>query len=105
MASVTNTKEEGLETLIVNWLVTRNGYEHGDNADYNKEYAVDETRLFRFLQDTQPKEMDKLGVFASDVKKRQFLNRLSGEKMRYFNLTLIFLIYSGINKTNTTKNK
>ena len=79
MTSVTNTKEEGLETLIVNWLVTRNGYEQGDNADYNKEYAVDETRLFRFLQDTQPKEMDKLGVFASDVKKRQFLNRLSGE--------------------------
>ena len=27
------------------------------------------------------------------------------KKMRYFNLTLIFLIYSGINKTNTTKNK
>lgn len=50
MASVTNTKEEGLETLIVNWLVTRNGYEQGDNADYNKEYAVDETRLFRFCR-------------------------------------------------------
>ena len=79
MTDFTNTKEEGLETLIVNWLVTRNGYEQGDNADYNKEYAVDETRLFRFLQDTQPKEMDKLGVFVSDVKKRQFLNRLSGE--------------------------
>ena len=79
MTDFTNTKEEGLETLIVNWLVTRNGYEQSDNADYNKEYAVDETRLFRFLQDTQPKEMDKLGVFVSDVKKRQFLNRLSGE--------------------------
>lgn len=75
----TNTKENGLESLIVKWLVEQNGYEEGTNADYNKEYAVDETRLFRFLQDTQPKEMDKLGVFASDTKKRQFLNRLSGE--------------------------
>lgn len=75
----TNTKESGLESLIVKWLVAQNGYEEGTNADYNKEYVVDETRLFRFLQDTQPKEMDKLGVFTSDTKKRQFLNRLSGE--------------------------
>ena len=75
----TNTKESGLESLIVKWLVEQNGYEEGTNSDYNKEYAVDETRLFRFLQDTQPKEMDKLGVFTSDTKKRQFLNRLSGE--------------------------
>ena len=62
----TNTKESGLESLIVKWLVEQNGYEEGTNADYNKEYAVDETRLFRFLQDTQPKEMDKLGVRLLD---------------------------------------
>lgn len=75
----TNTKESGLESLIVEWLVAQNGYEEGTNADYSKEYVVDETRLFRFLQDTQPKEMDKLGVFTSDSKKRSFLRRLSGE--------------------------
>ena len=75
----TNTKESGLETLIVKWLVEHNGYEEGSNADYNKEYAIDETRLFRFLQDTQPEQMDKLGVFKSEQKKRQFLNRLQGE--------------------------
>ncbi len=75
----TNTKENGLETLIVKWLVEHNGYEEGSNADYNKEYAIDETRLLRFLQDTQPSEMDKLGVFKTEQKKRQFLNRLQGE--------------------------
>ena len=75
----TNTKEDGFETLIVKWLVEHNGYEEGSNADYNKEYAVDETRPFRFLQDTQPTEIEKLGVFHSEVKKRQFLNRLQGE--------------------------
>lgn len=77
--SFTNTKESGLETLIVKWLVEHNGYEEGSNADYNKEYAIDETRLFRFLKDTQPDQMDKLGVFKSEQKKRQFLNRLQGE--------------------------
>ena len=40
-----NTKEDGLETIIVDWLVKHNGYEQGTNADYNKEYAIDETRL------------------------------------------------------------
>ncbi|MCC8047346.1 MAG: hypothetical protein LIP12_17975 [Clostridiales bacterium] len=80
--AVTNTKENGLEPLIVRWLVEQNGYEEGVNSDYNREYAVDETRLLRFLQDTQPKEMDKLGVFQSDTKKRQFMNRLSGEIAR-----------------------
>ena len=40
----TNTKESGLEALIVKWLVDQNGYEQGLNADYNREYAVDDTR-------------------------------------------------------------
>ena len=75
----TNTKENGLEALIVKWLVEQNGYEQGTNADYNREYAIDETRLFHFLQDTQPDAMEKLGVFKTDLKKKQFLNRLQGE--------------------------
>lgn len=75
----TNTKENGLESLIVKWLVEQNGYEQGTNADYNREYAIDETRLFRFLNETQPDAMVKLGVFKSDMKKKQFLNRLQGE--------------------------
>ena len=75
----TNTKESGLEALIVKWLVDQNGYEQGTNADYNRDYAIDETRLFRFLQDTQQDSLDKLGVFKSEIKKNQFLNRLQGE--------------------------
>lgn len=77
--SFTNTKENGFESLIVKWLVEHNGYEQGSNADYNRDYAIDETRLFRFLQDTQPDSLAKLGVFKSNIKKNQFLNRLQGE--------------------------
>ncbi len=77
--SFTNTKESGLESLIVKWLVDQNGYEQGANADYNRDYAIDETLLFRFLQDTQPDSLTKLGVFKSELKKKQFLNRLQGE--------------------------
>lgn len=75
----TNTRENGLEALIVKWLVEQNHYQQGTNADYNREYAVDETRLFGFLQDTQPEQMEKLGVFKSDIKKKQFLDRLQSE--------------------------
>ena len=75
----TDTKEEGFETLIVNWLVQHNGYEEGANSDYDKEYAIDETRLLRFLRDTQPTEVAKLGMDTSETKKRQILNRLSSE--------------------------
>ena len=82
MPGFTNTKESGLEALIVKWLVEQNGYEEGTNADYNKEYAIDEPRLFRFLQDTQPSQMGKLGVFQSEQKRRQFLNRLQGELVK-----------------------
>ena len=75
----TDTKENGLESLIVKWLVEQNGYEQGTNADYNRDYAIDETCLFRFLNETQPGAMNKLGVFKADMKKKQFLNRLQGE--------------------------
>jgi type I restriction enzyme R subunit len=79
---VTNTKEIGLESLIVNYLVDYNGYEQGHNEDYNRDYAIDEVRLLRFLKDTQPDEVEKLGIFYSDHKKNQFFNRLQGEIAR-----------------------
>lgn len=76
---VTDTKEKGLESLIVQWLVDCNGYEQGVNEDYNRKYAVDETRLFRFLSETQADEMEKLNVFSSNLEKEKFLDRLRSE--------------------------
>ena len=78
----TNTRESGLESLIVDWLAAQNGFEQGVSADYNREYAVDEPRLFRFLETTQPDQMAKLGVRDSDLKRAQFLDRLRGEIAR-----------------------
>ncbi|MGI1806117.1 type I restriction endonuclease subunit R [Exiguobacterium sp. TDN 0502] len=76
---VTNTNEAGLETLIINHLVKQNGYEQGQNNDFNKEYAVDETRFFRFLEDTQKEKLEMLGVYKSESNKAKLLNRLQGE--------------------------
>ncbi len=74
----TNTKESGFETLILNHLVDVNKYEQGSNTDYNKEYAIDEARLFRFLEASQKEAFEKLGI-QNSVKKAQFLTRLQGE--------------------------
>lgn len=73
----TNTKENGFETLIVKYLVDNNHYEEGSNSDYNKQYAIDEVRLFRFLHDTQDDKVKELHIEESDVEKRKFLDRLS----------------------------
>lgn len=73
-----NVKEEGFETLIVKHLTEANGYEEGKNIDYNKDYAVDETRLFRFLEASQPEKLEKLGL-EIESNKIKFLNRLQGE--------------------------
>jgi type I restriction enzyme R subunit len=73
----TNTRENGFETLIVNWLVDKNHYEQGVNDDYNQEYAIDEVRLFRFLIDTQKDYMDELRILESVAEKKKFLDRLS----------------------------
>ena len=76
---MTDTTEKNLETLIVEWLRDQNGYEQGENADYDRDHAIDVTRLFRFLYATQPEEMAKLRLDESEIKRKQFLDRLQGE--------------------------
>ncbi len=75
----TNTKESGFETLIINHLVSTNHFDLGQNADYNKDYALDETRLLRFIESTQPHAIAELGLKKGSQKYEQFLSRLQGE--------------------------
>jgi type I restriction enzyme R subunit len=63
---------------LSNAFVTENGYESGDNADFNRDYAIDATRLFRFLTETQHDQLEKIGV-AAELKRIKFLDFLQGE--------------------------
>ncbi len=72
----TNTKEYGFETLIVDYLVKQNGYELGTNDDYNIKYTIDETRLFRYIEDTQRDKATELGILSGN-NRTKFLERLS----------------------------
>ena len=72
-----DVKEKGLETLIVEYLTNNNGFEEGHNVEYDKTYALDVVRLFRFLHDTQNSKIDELRIEESDIEKKKFLDRLS----------------------------
>ncbi|WP_223226124.1 type I restriction endonuclease subunit R [Sporomusa sp. GT1] len=57
---VMQTKEITFETEIEYSLIDHGGYIKGAPKDYNREFALDTAMLFRFLQDSQPKEWQKL---------------------------------------------
>lgn len=75
----TNTKERGIEDLIVNHLITTNGYEQGTSSDYNKASGIDEGRLFRYLTATQQDKLSPYHFFDDDKKRSQLINRIQGE--------------------------
>ncbi|MBF0135829.1 MAG: type I restriction endonuclease subunit R [Magnetococcales bacterium] len=78
----TDTSEKGLEALIVRSLIDEAGYVAGDSRDYDRDHAVDTAKLLVFLQTTQSKTCDTLGLADDGPKRFQFLNRLQGEIAR-----------------------
>ena len=98
----TDTSEKGLETLIMRHMtgveglaVSPNtiakaptpyggtGYTAGSAQDYDRAHALDVPQLFAFLRATQPEAFKKLALAdandAKDIRRLQFLARLSGE--------------------------
>src|SRR5581483_1226617 len=76
---VSDTSEKGLEALIVGSLVDETGYRQTEPSDFDRDHAVDPTVLVDFLQATQPKTVEALGIGEDGPKRLQFLHRLQGE--------------------------
>lgn len=70
--------EKSLEEYVEECLL-KGGYLKGDPADYNREYAIDTKMLFDFLEDTQPKKMQKFKDVYKDQYKAKILYRLNQE--------------------------
>jgi len=75
----TNTSEKGLESLIVASLVEEAEYIQGNANDYDREHAIDLSKLIAFVQITQPKAFDTLALAQDTPRRTKFLNRLQGE--------------------------
>ena len=52
----TDVSEKGLEDIIVDHLVTVNGYELGKSDDFDAKFAVDRPKLHGFLLKRRGKE-------------------------------------------------
>lgn len=57
---VSQTNERALENCIVTSLRERSRYEKGNPADFDREFSIDREKFWRFLETTQPKELEKL---------------------------------------------
>ncbi|TWT45037.1 Type I restriction enzyme-like protein [Phycisphaerae bacterium RAS1] len=78
----TDISEKGLESLIVESLVTEAAYEQGRPEDFDRDHAVDAAKLMAFLSRTQAKTVEMLGIGENGPKREQFLHRLQGEIAR-----------------------
>ncbi|ANX01641.1 restriction endonuclease subunit R [Thermoclostridium stercorarium subsp. leptospartum DSM 9219] len=71
-------RELGFEEYVEEHLI-KSGYIKGNPDDYNKEFALDTKLLFEFLEDTQPKKMERLREIYKDQYQFKVLSRLNRE--------------------------
>jgi type I restriction enzyme, R subunit len=57
---VSQTNEQALEECIERSLIEGSRYEQGHRADFDRKFALDHEKFWRFLETTQPKELEKL---------------------------------------------
>ncbi len=57
---VSQTNEQALENCIETSLIDNSRYEKGNPADFDREFAIDSEKFWRFLETTQPAELEKL---------------------------------------------
>ena len=74
-----DTSETGLEKIIVGWLVKENGYEQETPHAFNKDYALVDKWVERFVTETQPEKVKQSMCFASPSERLKFFTRLANE--------------------------
>ena len=74
-----DTSETGLEKIIVGWLVKENGYEQEIPHTYNKDFALVDKWVERFVMVTQPEKVKPSMCFASPSERLKFFTRLSND--------------------------
>lgn len=75
----TNTKEIGFEEFIESYLIDKNGYVKRAASNYDKGLCLDKEIAFKFINETQEKEWEKLVELHGEEATEKFLNRLDEE--------------------------
>lgn len=79
MSKTTNTKENGFEKHIIDYLVDSNNYVERVNTNYDNINCIDEDLLFQFLDATQTKAVEKLKRYHKDLYKQKIVKRLNDQ--------------------------
>lgn len=69
----TDTSEKGLEALITQSLCNLNEFVERNKDQYNRDDCADEELLFKFLNDTQPKEVEIIQSVHGDNYRQRIL--------------------------------
>ena len=72
-----DTSETGLEKIIVDWLVQKKGYEQEMPHAHNKDFALVDKWVERFITETQPEKVEQSMCFQSPSERLKFFTRLS----------------------------
>ncbi len=79
MYKTTNISEEGLESLIEDYLVNQNGYIQRHYQSYDRELCLDPELVLRFLVETQAKKLNRIKRTLGDRFQRLFFKRLTSQ--------------------------
>ena len=73
------TSENTFETAIIQSLVESGGYTLGDASGYSPELGMFKVEVLHFLQNTQPRQWDKLAAIHGDDLENRIIQRLYKE--------------------------
>ncbi|WP_299163159.1 type I restriction endonuclease, partial [uncultured Tenacibaculum sp.] len=79
MSKTTNTKENGFEKHIIDYLVDTNGYLLRTSKSYDNINCVDSELLFNFLEATQPKALEKLKRYHKELYQQKIIKRINDQ--------------------------
>lgn len=68
-----------MEKIIVDWLRDHNGYEQETSHAFNKDFALVDSWVERFITETQPQKVEHTMCFKSPSERLKFFTRLKEE--------------------------
>ena len=92
--------EKQYQHFIIDYLKTNNGYLVRKDKNFDRLYAMDREMLFKFLNDTQPNEMDVLSkIYKTDLEET-LINYINTEMTKKRG-NLLEVLKHGIEISNT----
>ena len=71
--------EKQYQQYIIDYLISKNGYIQRTDENFNRLYAMDTELVFKFLESTQPDEVEKLKKIYKDKYEETLINVINNQ--------------------------